>query len=242
MDHFLPVVFIVSPFQTARPASTSLTGYNDLQVFAGHDHSAIAGAIEAIKLCQNVAGKGALGRGLQSGKSFQDRAVVGLEYLQPMLRRTVTKHKITGLNPDGRGLSFEHFIDALPGSPQRRRLGAGRRREVLANGFENLADETSGRPVGQRFARSPWFDWAVLKKPLTGRSRPRPGLMHMYISLPISAQCLGMAGKLSEARGFVDSIHKLNPGYRVDDFLAAFRLSAEAEALFRKSAKGIGLA
>ena len=75
-------------------------------------------------------------------------------------------------------------------------------------------------------------EWAV-------RAAARPNA-HVHI-LAITAQCLAMAGRVDEARAYVASIHKLNPRYRVKNFLAAFRLSADAEALFRESAKRIGL-
>lgn len=75
-------------------------------------------------------------------------------------------------------------------------------------------------------------DWAV-------KAAARPNA-HVHI-LAIAAQCLAMADRLDEARGFVALVHKTQPRYGIEDFLAAFRLSAEAEALFRKGAERIGI-
>jgi hypothetical protein len=36
-------------------------------------------------------------------------------------------------------------------------------------------------------------------------------------------------------------IHKIQPRYRVDDFLKAFHFTSDAAALFRKAAKRIGI-
>jgi hypothetical protein len=75
-------------------------------------------------------------------------------------------------------------------------------------------------------------DWAV-------KAAARPNA-HVHI-LAIAAQCLALAGRLDEARGFVALIHKVQPHYDIKDFLAAFRLSGDAEALFRKGARRIGI-
>ncbi|NGM88136.1 transcriptional regulator [Parapusillimonas sp. SGNA-6] len=75
-------------------------------------------------------------------------------------------------------------------------------------------------------------DWAV-------KAAARPNA-HVHI-LAIAAQCLALADRLDEARGFVALIHKVQPRYDIKDFLAAFRLSGDAEALFRKGARRIGI-
>lgn len=75
-------------------------------------------------------------------------------------------------------------------------------------------------------------DWAV-------KAAVRPNA-HVHI-LAIAAQCLALAGRLDEALSFVAAIHKTLPQYRIDDFLAAFRLSADAEAIFREGARRIGI-
>ncbi|MGS1108288.1 transcriptional regulator [Achromobacter anxifer] len=63
---------------------------------------------------------------------------------------------------------------------------------------------------------------------------------HVHI-LAIAACCLAIAGKDNETAGLLAAIRKTHPSYRVDDFLAAFRLAADAEALFRAGARRIGL-
>ncbi|WMD22251.1 transcriptional regulator [Achromobacter seleniivolatilans] len=75
-------------------------------------------------------------------------------------------------------------------------------------------------------------DWAV-------KAAARPNA-HVHI-LAIAAHCLALVGRIDEALAFVAAIHKTHPSYRVADLLAAFRLTPDAEALFRKGAKRIGI-
>jgi len=63
---------------------------------------------------------------------------------------------------------------------------------------------------------------------------------HVHI-LAIAACCLAIAGKGDETSGLLAAIRKTHPSYRVDDFLAAFRLAGDADALFREGARRIGL-
>jgi DNA-binding SARP family transcriptional activator/TolB-like protein len=60
--------------------------------------------------------------------------------------------------------------------------------------------------------------------------------------LAIAAYCLALAGRAEEGRGFVASIHKSRPDYCNDDFLGSFKFAPDAEALFRKTGRHIGLA
>ncbi|ANN79463.1 transcriptional regulator [Bordetella flabilis] len=73
--------------------------------------------------------------------------------------------------------------------------------------------------------------WAV-------KAAARPNA-HAHI-LAIAVHCLALAGRVDEARGFLATIHKTLPSYRLDSFLAAFRLAPEVEALFREAARRIG--
>ena len=75
-------------------------------------------------------------------------------------------------------------------------------------------------------------DWGV-------KAAARPNA-HAHI-LAIAAFSLALAGRLDEARAYLDSIHKTRPRYRVDDFLTAMQFAPEGEKLFRKGAKRIGL-
>jgi hypothetical protein len=57
----------------------------------------------------------------------------------------------------------------------------------------------------------------------------------------IAAHCLALAGRVEEGRVLSAAIRQTHPNYGVDDFLAAFRFTPEASALFREGAKRIGL-
>lgn len=61
------------------------------------------------------------------------------------------------------------------------------------------------------------------------------------IILAIAAYCLALAGRVDEGKTFAATIRNTLPHYRVDDFLATFRFTEDAAALFRQGAKRIGL-
>jgi len=63
---------------------------------------------------------------------------------------------------------------------------------------------------------------------------------HVHV-LAIGAHCLALAGRVDEARKLTGSILRQVPGYRVDDFLTAFRFTGDAALLVRRGAKLIGL-
>lgn len=75
--------------------------------------------------------------------------------------------------------------------------------------------------------------WAV-------KAAARPNA-HPHI-LAIAAFSLALAGSLDEARTYAAAVHRSLPGYRVADFLGAFRFDADGAALFREGAKRIGMA
>ncbi len=75
-------------------------------------------------------------------------------------------------------------------------------------------------------------EWAL-------KAAARPNA-HVHI-LGIAAHCLALAGREDEARKFAASIQRAHTGYRVDDFLRAFRFDAGGEALVRQAARRIGL-
>ena len=62
---------------------------------------------------------------------------------------------------------------------------------------------------------------------------------HVHI-LGIAAHCLALAGRLAEARGFVQAIRRQQPAYGRAAFFAAFRFDDEAAAAFGKAAKTLG--
>ena len=73
-----------------------------------------------------------------------------------------------------------------------------------------------------------------------GRAIARPNA-HLHV-LAIAAHCLVLAERLDDARTVTRSIRAQVPGYRVDDFLSAFRFGDDAQALIRRGAAMIGLA
>ncbi|HSW24021.1 MAG TPA: transcriptional regulator, partial [Burkholderiaceae bacterium] len=75
-------------------------------------------------------------------------------------------------------------------------------------------------------------DWAA-------KAALRPNA-HVHV-LAIAAHCLALAGRVDEARTLTGAILRQVPGYRVDDFLMAFRFTDDAEQLVRRGAKLIGL-
>ena len=64
---------------------------------------------------------------------------------------------------------------------------------------------------------------------------------HEHI-LAIAALCLALADRADDARAYLSAIRKKRPGYRVSDFLTAFRFDRETQTLFRTGAQRIGLA
>lgn len=74
--------------------------------------------------------------------------------------------------------------------------------------------------------------WAI-------KAAARPNA-HVHI-LAIAACCLSLAGRTNEALGFLPAIRKAQSSYRVDDFLASFRLEPDTQALFREGARRIGI-
>ena len=75
-------------------------------------------------------------------------------------------------------------------------------------------------------------DWAVM-----AAARPNA---HIII-LAIAAHCLALAGRVDEARSFLNMIHQANPTFSAADFLATFRFSPDDEEIFRRAAIRIGL-
>jgi TolB-like protein/DNA-binding SARP family transcriptional activator len=64
---------------------------------------------------------------------------------------------------------------------------------------------------------------------------------HVHIQ-GIAAHCLALAGRMDEARDVAARIHQAVPNYGGNDFLAAFRFSPEAAALFRDAGRRIDMA
>lgn len=75
-------------------------------------------------------------------------------------------------------------------------------------------------------------EWAI-------KASARPNAHN--IILAIAAHCLALAGRVEEGRVFAAMIRKSLPNFSVEDFLATFRFSPDADALFRKGASKVGL-
>jgi DNA-binding SARP family transcriptional activator/Flp pilus assembly protein TadD len=75
-------------------------------------------------------------------------------------------------------------------------------------------------------------EWAV-------KAAARPNA-HQHI-MAIAAITLGLAGRVEEANAYKARIRERVPNYAMADFLAAFRYSPDAEAIFKKGAKRIGI-
>jgi TolB-like protein len=76
-------------------------------------------------------------------------------------------------------------------------------------------------------------DWAV-------KAIARPNA-HVHVQ-SIAAHCLALAERQDEARAIAAAIQRQVPGYRIEDFLAAFRFAEDGEALMRRAAARIGMA
>jgi len=78
-------------------------------------------------------------------------------------------------------------------------------------------------------------DAAPWARKAAGRANAHP---HIHA---IAAMCLARTGALDEARDQVAAIQRSLPGYRVADFLGAFQFDAAGVAVFRESARRIGM-
>jgi len=75
-------------------------------------------------------------------------------------------------------------------------------------------------------------EWAI-------KAAARPNA-HQHI-MTIAALTLGLAGRIEEANEYKTRIRQRVPDYAMTDFLAAFRYSPEAEALFKQAGKKVGI-
>jgi len=75
-------------------------------------------------------------------------------------------------------------------------------------------------------------DWAM-------KAAARPNA-HQHI-MAIAALTLGLAGRTQDANAYKARILERVPNYAMKDFLAAFRYSPDAEALFKKAGRSVGI-
>jgi DNA-binding SARP family transcriptional activator len=69
------------------------------------------------------------------------------------------------------------------------------------------------------------------------RAAARPNA-HEHV-VAIAAFAMALAGRLEEARGYLETIRRTIPGYHVENFLAAMQFAPEDERLYRDAAKHI---
>jgi hypothetical protein len=53
--------------------------------------------------------------------------------------------------------------------------------------------------------------------------------------MSIAKHCLAMAGRQEQALEMATAIQRVQPGYRLDDFLSAFHYGSDADALMRQA-------
>jgi len=126
------------------------------------------------------------------------------------------------------------FIEAQTGDPQTAISSADR--SCHLSPFDPLLFGMLGSRALALFRMGAFdeaADWAL-------KASARPNA-HVHIHA-IAAHCLAAADRRTEAREVVAGIHAQAPGYRVDDFLAAFRFAPKTQTLFRKIAARIGTA
>jgi tetratricopeptide (TPR) repeat protein len=75
-------------------------------------------------------------------------------------------------------------------------------------------------------------EWAM-------KAAARPNA-HQHI-MAIAALTLGLAGRTKDANAYKARILERVPGYAMTDFLAAFRYSPDAEAIFKMAGKRVGI-
>src|SRR4029077_19309879 len=75
--------------------------------------------------------------------------VVAAEHFDEVLRGAVAEAEEAALGAEGPRACAEQLPEARARAPQRGRLQPRRRRDVLGDGPEHLADEALGRPVRQ---------------------------------------------------------------------------------------------
>ncbi len=97
--------------------------------------------------------------------------------------------------------------------------------------FAMLASRSMGLARLGRYDEA--AEWAI-------KAAARPNA-HQHI-MAIAATTLAMAGRVPEALEYTKKIRERVPDYRIVDFVAAFRYSPDASALFEQAAGKIGMA
>src|SRR5262249_40523149 len=125
------------------------------------------------------------------------------------------------------------FVHSQAGDPAAAIASADRSRNLSP--FDPMLFAMHGARA-MALARLGRFDEAA-EWGLKAAARPHA---HAHI-MAVAAFSLALAGPLDEARAHIAAVHKTLPHYGIRDFLAAMQFTPEGEALFRESAKRIGL-
>src|SRR6476469_8545785 len=138
-----------NPFPAAAAPGLSSPGNDNLEVFSGNDHGLVTRGVEASDESDDVACERFAAGLLKRLKCLEHRSIVDPEDIEEVLRRAVAEGEVARLSCYGGRRCAERRLHPLLRTPDRRRLNAGRRREVLSDRLEHLSDETLGGPVGE---------------------------------------------------------------------------------------------
>src|SRR5215470_1578898 len=106
----------LAPARLASQRASAL-GDHDLEIFARQHQAAVAGPVHAGHQRQQVAAERLLPRRIERGKRLAHRAIVGLEHVQEVFRRSITKHEMARLGRNGGGGAGKHLAQPRPRAP-----------------------------------------------------------------------------------------------------------------------------
>src|SRR5262249_58128478 len=74
--------------------SASPPSDDNFEIFAGYDHRLIPRTVEPFDQCEQIVGQHCLRLVIEGAERLQEGTVVGLEYVDPVLRRSVAQHEV----------------------------------------------------------------------------------------------------------------------------------------------------
>src|SRR5438552_8366428 len=133
---------------TARAGALPLDHH--LEIFARQHQRSVPRAIAALDQLEQLAGESRLAFriGIERREGPVHRAVPGAEDLDEVLRRSIAEEEVTAERVDGHRFA-EELLEARTGAPERGGFEARGRRQVLADGLEQLPDAAGGSPVAE---------------------------------------------------------------------------------------------
>src|SRR5690554_8224259 len=87
-------------YHRARIHAELAASHDDFKILARYHHARVSRPVQPLDQREQVGSQGSLRRSFQRGKRLQDRPVISLEYLQPVLGGPVTKYKMTRFHTD----------------------------------------------------------------------------------------------------------------------------------------------